>query len=94
MNALLPRCFLTFVFLCVALLGAALYVAQRNHAEYLWLAILCVSAACGPRCARLLRPGPHPGWRLTGIVAMFAGYLFMVVTIEFVLRFTATKAAA
>ena len=33
---------LAFIFLCVALLGGALYLAQRNHSEYLWLAILCV----------------------------------------------------
>ncbi len=82
--------FLTFVFLCVALLGGALYVAQRN-AEYLWLAILCVSAGAG-RAARAfygLALIPEAAY---GKIAMFAGYLFMVVTIEFVLRFTRTPA--
>ena len=82
--------FITFVFLCVALLGGALYVAQRN-AEYLWLAILCVSAGAG-RAARAfygLALIPEAAY---GIVSMFAGYLFMVVTIEFVLRFTRTPA--
>ena len=38
---------LAFLFLCVAVLGGALYLAQRNHSEYLWLAILCVFTAIG-----------------------------------------------
>jgi hypothetical protein len=84
--------FLTFIFLCVALLGAALYVAQRNHAEYLWLAILCVSAAAG-RVARAGLGLTMISQTTYGVVSMFAGYLFMVVTIEFVLRFTGTRAA-
>lgn len=83
--------FLTFVFLCVALLGAALYVAQLNHAEYLWLAMLCVSAAAG-RAARALYGLAFISEGTYGIVSMFTGYLFMAVTIEFVLRFTGTQA--
>ncbi|HTX75125.1 MAG TPA: SpoIIE family protein phosphatase [Terracidiphilus sp.] len=83
--------FLTLAFLCVALLGAALYVAQRNHTEYLWLAILCVSAAAG-RTARALEGLTLVSEAAYGIVSMFAGYVFMAVTIEFVLRFTGTQA--
>ena len=35
----------SFLFFCVAVLGFALFLAQRNHAEYLWLALLCVTVA-------------------------------------------------
>lgn len=83
---------LTLAFLCVALLGAALYAAQRNHAEYLWLAILCLSAAAG-RAARALYGLATISDPTYGIISMFAGYVFMVVTIEFVLRFTGTPAS-
>lgn len=83
---------LTLAFLCVALLGAALYVAQRNHAEYLWLAILCVSAAAG-RTARAFYGLAIVSEAAYSIVSMFTGYVFMAVTLEFVLRFTGTKAS-
>src|SRR5208337_695598 len=33
----------SFLFLCVAVLGFTLYTAQRKHPEYLWLALLCLS---------------------------------------------------
>jgi hypothetical protein len=32
----------SFLFLCVTILGSTLYLAQRNHSEYLWLALLCL----------------------------------------------------
>ena len=35
----------SFLFLCMAGLGATFYIAQRNHAEYLWLTLLCLSVA-------------------------------------------------
>jgi hypothetical protein len=34
---------LTFLFLGVAMLGLILYMAQRHHSEYLWLALMCFS---------------------------------------------------
>jgi hypothetical protein len=33
----------SFLFFCVALLGATLYLAQRKHSEYLWLSLLCLT---------------------------------------------------
>ena len=44
-----------FLFFCVAILGATLYLAQRLHSEYLWLALLCLSVALA--AALVLRPG-------------------------------------
>src|SRR5579863_9449243 len=37
--------FLGLLFLGVGILGASLYLSQRHHSEYLWLALLCLSAA-------------------------------------------------
>ena len=35
----------TFLFVCVAVLGGFLYLAQRHHQEYMWLALLCLAVA-------------------------------------------------
>jgi sigma-B regulation protein RsbU (phosphoserine phosphatase) len=80
-----------FLFLCVALLGAALYLAQRHHAEYLWLALLCLSVAVGGAddAAFGLRAMPLEIYR---VLTLFTWRIFMVVTLEFVLRFTASPA--
>jgi hypothetical protein len=78
---------LAFVFLGVALLGGTLYLAQRHHAEYLWLAILCATAAVNrlERAAYSLAFMPlSVYWTLSE----FRGYVFLAVTIEFVYRFT------
>lgn len=80
---------LTFLFLSVAILGAALYLAQRHHSEYLWLAILCAVPAAG-RAIRTLFGLGLISQSVYGIASMFAGYIFIAVTIEFVLRFTET----
>jgi hypothetical protein len=79
-----------FLFLCVAGLGAALYLAQRNHSEYLWLALLCLSVAAGGAAdaAFGLAAIPLPLYR---IFSIFAGRIFMAVTLEFILRFTASE---
>ena len=80
----------TFLFLCVALLGAALYLSQRHHAEYLWMALLCLSVASEGGADVLLCLGkiPVPAY---GLAILFAGHIFMAVTLEFVLLFTASK---
>jgi hypothetical protein len=77
----------TFLFLCVALLGGALYVAQRHHSEYLWLALLCLSVAASgtAEVAFGLAAMPLSVFR---IFAIFSGRVFMAVTLEFLLRFT------
>lgn len=78
---------LTFLFLCVAGLGAALYLAQREHREYLWLAILCAVAALArmEHAAFGLAPISLPlYWTVSG----FTAYIFLAVTLEFVFQFT------
>jgi hypothetical protein len=80
----------SFLFFCVALLGATLYVAQRSHAEYLWLALLCLSVA--------VRGAGETLWAL-GLVplsffnpfSVWASWLFIVTVLEFVLRFTSSS---
>jgi sigma-B regulation protein RsbU (phosphoserine phosphatase) len=79
----------TFLFLCVAVLGAALYTWQRHHAEYLWLALLCLSVAASGAAEVAFGLGAlstSPYHILAGVF----GRIFMAVTLEFVLRFTAT----
>jgi hypothetical protein len=81
---------LALLFLCVAGLGGALYLAQRHHTEYLWLALLCVSvAATGVLDASYGLAAIPLGvyYKLSVVV----GRVFMAVTLEFVLRFTASK---
>lgn len=79
----------TFLFLCVTVLGTALYVAQRHHGEYFWLALLCLSVAAGGAAdaAFGLALMPLPAYR---VFTLFTGRIFMAVTLEFVLRFTAS----
>lgn len=79
----------SFLFLCVAVLGATLYLAQRNHSEYLWLALLCLSVTAAGAIetaygASLL------SLTVFRILGMWAGRIFMAVTLEFILRFTAS----
>ncbi len=80
----------TFLFLCVAGLGAALYLAQREHTEYLWLALLCVAVALEGAGDAVYGLGAMPlvVYRSFSLVM---GRVFMAVTLEFVLRFTASK---
>ena len=77
-----------FLFLCVTALGAALYLSQRHHSEYLWLALMCLSVAAGGAAdvAFGMAFMPLSAYR---IFAVFTGRIFMAVTLEFVLRFTA-----
>ena len=79
-----------FLFICVAILGGFLYLAQRHHPEYLWLALLCLSVAAGGAADSMfgLAIMPLSAYR---IFTMFAGRIFMAVTLEFVLHFTGTK---
>jgi len=77
----------SFLFFCVAMLGTTLYLAQRKHAEYLWLALLCLSVA--------LMGTSESAWALEllplsvfAVINLWAGRVFMAVTLEFVLHFT------
>lgn len=78
---------LAFLFLCVAVLGGALYLAQERHSEYMWLAVLCVAAAM-ERIIHVMFGLGTLSLRTFGIASSFAGFLFMAITLEFVLRFT------
>ena len=79
-----------FLFICVAVLGGFLYMAQRHHPEYLWLALLCLSVAAGGAAdsAFGLAIMPLSAYR---IFTMFSGRIFIAITLEFVLHFTGTK---
>lgn len=78
---------LSFLFLWVAALGAILYIAQRHHDEYLWLALLCLTV--------FLKGLTDVFWNLQLIsfswyipFALWLDRLFMGVTLEFILHFT------
>jgi sigma-B regulation protein RsbU (phosphoserine phosphatase) len=80
----------SFLFLCVTVLGSTLYLAQRNHSEYLWLALLCLSVTVTGAIetafgASLL------SLTVFRILDLWAARVFMAVTLEFVLRFTASE---
>jgi sigma-B regulation protein RsbU (phosphoserine phosphatase) len=77
----------SFLFLFVSVLGATLYYAQRNHAEYLWLALLCLSVAASGASETAFSLALLP-WSIYSILALWTGRIFMAVTLEFVLRFT------
>jgi sigma-B regulation protein RsbU (phosphoserine phosphatase) len=82
---------LAFLYLCVAMLGAALFLAQRHHSEYLWLALLCVTVAIGGAADAIFGLGIMP-YSVFRILARFHGCIFLAVMLEFVLHFTATRA--
>jgi phosphoserine phosphatase RsbU/P len=81
--------FVAFLFLGVAILGAALYLAQRHHSEYLWLSLLCLSVAAGGAFDTAFGLAAMP-MSLYRAFTLFTGRIFMAVTLEFILRFTAS----
>jgi hypothetical protein len=81
----------TFLFVCMAVLGAILYLAQRHHAEYLWLALLCLSVVFRG-VAELAFRQSHLTMNLYSLLELWSGRIFMAVTLEFALHFTATDA--
>jgi hypothetical protein len=78
---------LSFLYLSVAALGFTLYLAQRNHSEYLWLGLLCLSVTAmgATEIAAALAVLP---WSVSSFVSLWTGRIFMAVALEFVLRFT------
>jgi Stage II sporulation protein E (SpoIIE) len=79
-----------FLFICVAGLGGFLYMAQRHHPEYLWLALLCLSVAAGGAADSAFGLAMMP-FSVYHVLTMFSGRIFMAITLEFVLHFTGTK---
>jgi hypothetical protein len=80
----------TFLFLCVAVLGGFLYMAQRHHPEYLWLSLLCLAVA--------LEAAAEAAFGLAvvsssfyQIFTAFNGRVFMAITLEFILHFTGAE---
>ncbi|HUY95501.1 MAG TPA: SpoIIE family protein phosphatase, partial [Terracidiphilus sp.] len=82
---------IAFLFFCVSVLGFALYLAQRNHPEYLWLGILCVTVAIRGAFDAIYGLSLIPLSVYQNFSAV-SGHIFMAVTAEFVLRFTGSKA--
>jgi phosphoserine phosphatase RsbU/P len=89
-ESVISTAILAFLFLCVAVLGAFLYMAQRHHPEYLWLALLCGSVAAGGAGDALFGMALFP-LNVYRIFGLFTGRIFMAVTLEFVLYFTESK---
>jgi Stage II sporulation protein E (SpoIIE) len=81
---------LAFLFLGVAGLGGALYLAQRHHSEYLWLAVLCVSVAANSAVYTAYGLAAIP-LGVYYVLSVVGGRVFMAVTLEFVLRFTGSQ---
>jgi len=79
-----------FLFFGVALLAAALYLTQRRHSEYLWLALLCLSVASAGAADATYGLG-QISLTVYRIFTLFLGRIFMAVTLEFVLRFTGAQ---
>ena len=77
----------SFLFFCVALLGATLYLAQRGHSEYLWLSLLCLTVAFMGASETFFGLGLLP-LSVFFVMNIWTGRVFMAVTLEFVLRFT------
>jgi phosphoserine phosphatase RsbU/P len=80
----------SFLFLCVAALGATLYLAQRHHSEYLWLALLCLSVVVTGATEISFHLALMPLY-LFSVLTLWTRRVFMAVTLEFVLRFTASE---
>lgn len=78
----------SFLFLAVAVLAATLYMAQRNHSEYLWLALLCTSVSLRAFVVAAFALDYIP-ISLFNLLNPWASWFFTVTTLEFVLRFTA-----
>ena len=78
---------LVFLFLGVAILGWILYMAQRHHSEYLWLALMCLAVTVTGtiELCHWLALLSNEAFELLNL---WTGRIFMAVTVEFVLRFT------
>jgi phosphoserine phosphatase RsbU/P len=77
----------SFLFFCVAVLGFTLFLAQRKHPEYLWLALLCLSVAFMGASESAYGLALLP-LSVFYVLSLWGGRIFMAVTLEFILRFT------
>ena len=81
---------LVFLFLGVAALGWILYLAQRHHSEYLWLALMCMAVTV-TGTIELCHWLALLSNEVFEVLNLWTGRIFMVVTVEFVLRFTSAQ---
>lgn len=79
----------SFLFFCVAILGAVLYAAQRHHVEYLWMSMLCLSVTFMGTVEYFYNYGTMP-LSVFNILSLYTSRIFMVVTLEFVLCFASS----
>lgn len=80
----------SFLFFCVAVLGATLFLAQRNHSEYLWLSLLCLAVCLMGVSDTAFGLSLIP-FSVFHVLNLWAGRIFMAVTLEFILRLTASE---
>jgi len=80
----------SFLFLLVAMLGATLFLAQRKHAEYLWLALLSLTVVFMGASETAFSLALLP-FTIFYIFNLWASRLFMAVTLEFILHFTGNQ---
>jgi stage II sporulation SpoE-like protein len=83
----LAEMILSFLFFGVTVLGTTLYLAQRNHQEYLWLALLCLSVTLRA-CVETAFGLAFVSLSTFQILNPWATWIFIAVTLEFVLHFT------
>jgi hypothetical protein len=81
---------LVCLFLGVAALGWILYLAQRHHSEYLWLALMCLAVTV-TGTIELCHWLALLSNEVFLVLNLWAGRIFMAVTVEFVLRFTSAQ---
>jgi phosphoserine phosphatase RsbU/P len=78
---------LVFLFLSVAVLGSILFLAQRHHSEYMWLALMCLAVVL-TGTLELCHWLALVSTEVFKVVELWTGRIFMAVTVEFVVRFT------
>jgi len=78
---------LAFLFLGVAALGWILYLAQRHHCEYMWMALMCLAVVL-TSTVQLCHWLGLLSTEVFHVLDLWTGRIFMAVTVEFVLRFT------
>jgi hypothetical protein len=79
-----------FLFFCVAAIAATLYLAQRHHSEYLWLALLCL-AVCFRGAIEITSGLGLIPITVFAILSPWSTWLFILTTLEFVHRFTGRR---
>jgi len=72
-------------------LSLALYLAQRDHSEYLWLGLYCFFTAASETCRLVNESGIVVDGNLNVLLWRFSGFLGAACSLEFVMRFARFK---